>query len=86
MFKRTKRVKAFFWLVAIFVAALVGFSICQAATVYRWSQIGAAPLMVGGVSDRVLLAELLDENKDSVVKGLALAEPSWDAAKVFDNI
>lgn len=67
--------------VGMVLVLVLGFCLTAEATFY-WREVGRAPLMPGGFSNPVELAEKFVAHKQEIIEGIRLAEPGWDSVAV----
>ncbi|MDI6603180.1 MAG: hypothetical protein QME57_03650 [Patescibacteria group bacterium] len=68
----------------LFLMVVLFVTPCLAET-FKWSQLGRAPLM-GDVRDKLSLQEEITVNKEQIIEGLKLAEPTWNAQQVYNYL
>ena len=82
-----KRIRIILLLVVLVLASLFSLiSINKAWAEFHWQRLGRAPLIKKEMKDVIDLQRIFPTYRKSVIKGISLAEPDWDAKAVEAKI
>jgi len=79
------RVKIWLTALVVLVVALVVFIPSTAGATYKWKHLGAAPLITGGIGDKLGLQEKYTAYRADIAQGTKLAQPNWDVSQLMDS-